>query len=470
MTSDARLDGILAPATAPGPAHRAVLRLSGPRLLAQAATFLPADLPRPQGQREVLQGEWQAFPGVSLPVTLLCFPGPHSATGEDVLELHLVSSAPALRALEEHLLEQGLRYAEPGEFTRRAFLNQRLDLTQAEAVLDLVHAHGAGEARQAASRLQGGLRDSLAETREALMASLVELEAGLDFEEGDSQDLEPGEIAQHLERAEEALREGLQAQGQHQLRARPAWEILLLGPANAGKTSLFQTLTGEGALVSSEAGTTRDRRDAPWHGLASVQNHADDLPWMLWDLPGLGGEAADARDLAARQQTEHDLASGIHADLLLLVLAPETQVEELPQLLPAIPTLLVWSQSDRQTLPSAALRSALARQLPADTVELRIGDQGRQGRQELEQAVAQELSRLAGQREARTQHSERHQAALQEALVAVGRAQEWVAASGPQDLVAEELRVALLALAALMGETTPEDLLDRLFSSFCIGK
>jgi tRNA modification GTPase len=112
----------------------------------------------------------------------------------------------------------------------------------------------------------------------------------------------------------------------------------------------------------------------------------------------------------------------------------------------------------------------LARQLPADTVELRIGDQGRQGRQELEQAVAQELSRLAGQREARTQHSERHQVALQEALVAVGRAQEWVEASGPQDLVAEELRVALLALAALMGETTPEDLLDRLFSSFCIGK
>ncbi len=470
MTSDARLDGILAPATAPGPAPRAVLRLSGPNLLEQAARFLPADLPPPQGQREVLHGDWRAFPGVTLPVSLLCFPGPHSATGEDVLELHFVSSAPALRALEEHLLARGLRYAEPGEFTRRAFLNQRLDLTQAEAVLDLVHAHGAGEARQAASRLQGGLRVCLAETREALMASLVELEAGLDFEEGDSQDLEPGEITKHLERAEKALREGLQAQGQHQLRSRPAWEILLLGPANAGKTSLFQTLTGQGALISSEAGTTRDRRDAPWQGIASAQADAGDLPWMLWDLPGLGGEAADSRDLAARQQTEQDLASGIPADLLLLVLAPETQVEELPRRLPAIPTLVLWSQSERQTLPSAALRAALAQKLPADRVELRIGDCGRQGREELEQAVAHELSRLGGQREARMQHSERHQAALQEALIAVGRAQEWVTVSGPQDLVAEELRQALLALAALMGETTPEDLLDRLFSSFCIGK
>jgi len=401
---------------------------------------------------------------------MLCFPGPHSATGEDVLELHLLSSAPALRALEEHLLAQGLRYAEPGEFTRRAFLNQRLDLTQAEAVLDLVHAHGAGEARQAASRLQGGLRESLAETRDALMASLVELEAGLDFEEGDSQDLEPGEITKHLERAEQALREGLQAQGQHQLRERPAWEILLLGPANAGKTSLFQTLTGQGSLVSAEAGTTRDRRDGLWQRVTESPSLAGDLPWMLWDLPGLGGEAADARDLAARQLTEQNLADSIQADVLLLVLAPETKVEDLPPFLPPLPTLLLWSQSDRQALPSSKLRSALALQLPANTVELRIGDYGRQGREGLELAVAHQLSRLASQREARNQHSERHQAALHEALLAVSCAQEWVAASGPQDLVAEELRVALLALAALMGETTPEDLLDRLFSSFCIGK
>lgn len=470
MANDARLDCILAPATAPGPAARAVLRLSGPSLLAQAPSWMPADLPHPSGQREVLHGTWQAFPGVSLGVSLLCFPGPNSATGEDVVEFHLLSAAPAVAKLEEHLLAHGLRYAEPGEFTRRAFLHQRLDLTQAEAVLDLVHAHGASEARQAAARLQGGLRDSLTITREALLASLVELEAGLDFEEGDSQDLEPGEIASHLASAEHALQAGIQAQQQHRLRRQPAWDILLLGPANAGKTSLFQTLTGQRSLISEQAGTTRDRREGQWQRLHEKGLAADTLPWVLWDFPGLGGQAADARDAAARERSEEELASDIAADLLLLVVPPDARVEDLPDSLPVLPTILLWSQADRQALPSTELREALARRLPAHTLELRLGEQGRVGREGLEQAVQQHLLELAGQRADSREHSERHQAALHEALEAVTRARAWVEESGPQDLVAEELREALLALAALMGETTPEDLLDRLFSSFCIGK
>ncbi len=452
MTSERRGDLILAPATPPGPAPRAVLRLSGPGLLAAAGDFLPAGLPCPSGAREVLAGRWPVAEGLGFAVELLAFPGPASATGEDVLEIHL--------------LDAGLCAAEPGEFTRRAFLHGRLDLVQAEAVLDLVHARSAAEARAASDRLQGSLGPALQAARDALVAALVELEAGLDFEEGDSQDLQPGEIEQVLAVGRQALEAGLARERQGRQRRGEDWRILLLGPANAGKTTLFQELTGEGGLVSSTAGTTRDRREARWRRELAV----DQAAWTLLDLPGLGGSAVDARDEAARALAVHHLTGETAPDLALLVLPADADPAALDLVLPECPLILLWSQGDRGLPVASALREAVARRLPQPAATVVVGDHGRAGRETLEQAVAAALEELAGHGAVAARHSRRHQEALEGALAHLQLAQDWVAGGGPQDLIAEELRQALAELAALVGEVTPEDLLDRVFGAFCIGK
>lgn len=466
MTSERRGDLILAPATPPGPAPRAVLRLSGPGLLAAAGAFLPVGLPCPSGAREVLAGRWPVAEGLGFAVELLAFPGPGSATGEDVLEIHLPSGAAAMEQVRGFLLAAGFRAAEPGEFTRRAFLHGRLDLVQAEAVLDLVHARSAAEARAASNRLQGSLGPALQSARDALVAALVELEAGLDFEEGDSQDLQPGEIEEVLAAGRKALEAGLARERQRRQRRGEDWRILLLGPANAGKTTLFQELTGTAGLVSSVAGTTRDRREARWQRRLAV----DQAAWTLLDLPGLGGRAVDARDEAARALATGQLTGEAAPDLALMVLPSDADPAALDLLLPECPLILVWSQGDRGLPVAAALREVVARRLPEPAATVIVGDHGRAGRDALELAVAAALEELAGHGAVAARHSRRHQEALEGALAHLRLAQEWVVSGGPQDLVAEELRQALAELAALVGEVTPEDLLDRVFGAFCIGK
>ena len=283
---------IAAPATPVGPAQRAVIRLSGPQLLATASRYLPPLVPALSGVREVLAVKLEPLPGVAVDAHLFVFPGPNSATGEDVCELHLPSAVPLVEAQLQQLLDQGCRLAEPGEFTRRAFLNGRLDLTQAEAVLELVEARSSSAAVAATQVLSGSLGDCMTASRSVLLEALMELEAGLDFEEGDSQDLQPGEVADFLQRATKLLESGLEQEQQRLLRHGGRFRIGLFGAPNAGKTTLFSKLTGTSSLISEEAGTTRDRREAIWYPEGSA------LPLTLVDYPGLGGQATDARDAA----------------------------------------------------------------------------------------------------------------------------------------------------------------------------
>jgi tRNA modification GTPase len=398
---------------------------------------------------------------VTVGVQLLHFPAPASATGEDVLEVHLPGSLPLVDRLVQGIQECGARLAEPGEFTRRAFLSGRLDLTQAEAVLDLVESRSADTARSAARLLSGSLGPALSADRDVLLAALVELEAGLDFEEGDSQDLEPGEVKHHLADAIGSLENSLAAEGKRRIRHGGKFRLGLVGPPNAGKTSLFRTLTDTPGMVSSEAGTTRDRREGEW-----VMSEAD-APITLVDFPGMGGEAVDARDAAARRIAEGQDA---HLDLIWLCLRPDTGVEELPKALPDAPCMVVWTQTDRISCsPSGELRKRLLT-LVGQSAEIRIGDRGHLGTARL---AASTRDRLAAAEEALAQslrHSERHQAALEAALEALRAGQAWDNQGGHQDLVAEEIRSALWSLSVLVGEATPEEVLDRLFASFCIGK
>ena len=454
-------DIIVAPATPEGPASRGVVRMSGLGLLQERSTFLEGQEDLPPAVRGVYPMRWDFLPGCSLDITLLQFPGPASATGEDVLEFHLPGSQPLLTALVQQMVDRGARLAEPGEFTRRAFLRGRLDLTQAEAVLDLVSSRSAQAARAASTLLHGSLGASLSHTRDVLLRALVEMEAGLDFEEGDSQDLEPGEVGHLLVEAKAVLQAGLAAEEQRQLRRDGSFRIGLLGPPNAGKTSLFAALTETPSLVSEEAGTTRDRREASWHPPGSA------LPYTLIDFPGLGGSAVDAHDAAARSLA---VKADTQLDLVWLCLNPTQEAEALPERLPDAPFVIVWTQADR--LPGAAtvaLRQAL-RRFGMPLQEVQIGLQGQMGGQDLMQATAKALSQAEEALSQSLQHSRRHQQALQEALDSLQRGQQWDLQGGHQDLVAEDIRAALTVLAELVGEATPEEVLDRLFASFCVGK
>lgn len=459
-----RRDAILACATPPGAAERAILRLSGPDLLALDGAHLPegfAALWQAWEATGMLRGiamvDWAWLPALPVPVEAWSFPGPHSSTGEDVVELHLAGAPPLVDALQAAWAAvPGVREAEPGEFTRRAFLSGRLDLTQAEAVLGLVTAQDAQQARASAGLLLGALAADLEAARRALADAMVQVEAGLDFEEGDSQDLQPGEIRATLAAADAALARGQRETARGAWEARDQWRIGLVGAPNAGKTALFRALTGVDALVADQRGTTRDRLEAAWRvGLGGRQ-------WCLADGPGRSETPVDARDAEAqRRARSHD-----HFDVVWQVLdgsaaAPPEAWDRGPA-----PDLTVFTKCDLdRRIPAAVVQAASARG-PVVFVSASSGHG-------LERLLA-ETQRLEAARaadwSAAAQVSARHQQALRDAREAVAAAQVLDEAGGHQDLVAEELRRALGALAELVGEFTPEDLLDQLFSSFCVGK
>ncbi len=455
-----RRDAIVALATPPLAAERAVLRLSGPALLALEPSSLPQGLVAIwAAERGVHRFCWEWLPGLRLPGEAWVFPGPRSATGEDVVELHLLGSLPVVRALESALLRvPGIRAAQAGEFTRRAFLNGVLDLTQAEAVLRLVQSRDAAEARAAAAVLAGALGGALQQARVALAEAMVQIEAGLDFEEGDSQDLQPGEIEAHLEQAAAALRSGLTGEQERVARESGVFRIGLVGAPNAGKTALYSRLSGARALVADERGTTRDRLEAAWQRGASEIGPS----YLLADGPGRSVRPRDARDAAAQQRARQ----ADQFDLIWYVLDSSDPQAELPEPIPATPGLVVLAKQDRQRRISAStLRLAEARG-PVIWVSSLDGS----GLDELEKATQAAEQSLSADRAAGARASQRHQAALHTGLEAVEAAAALDALGGHQDLVAEELRRALAAIAELVGEFTPEDLLDQLFSSFCVGK
>lgn len=458
-----RADAIVALATAPLAAERAILRLSAPdlsRIARQAASHaslgeLFPDLLRERAVREV-QFRWLGE--LEVPVAAWVFPGPRSATGEDLIEFHLSGSLPIVRALEQALLElDGVRSAEAGEFTRRAFLAGVLDLTQAEAVQTLVQAQDAEEARAAAALLTGALAADLQQARDALAEAMVQIEAGLDFEEGDSQDLQPGEIEATLVRAREAIARGRSDERSRSVRSEGRFRIGLIGAPNAGKTALYTLLTGAQALVADERGTTRDRLEAVWQ-----RDSGTGPTWWLADGPGRGPQASDARDAAAQARAR----SADQFDLVLEIVDASDPDADLPERTPATPSCVVFTKSDR----TRAVAESVVQRAQTRGPVIWVSTLNERGLDQLEARIAEQEEFQGRDRRAAARASVRHQEALRRAGEAVEAAAALDAVGGHQDLVAEELRNAMGAVAELVGEFTPEDLLDQLFSSFCVGK
>ncbi len=445
-------DTIYAPATGAGKAAVAVIRVSGPRS-GDAVRALAGDLPRTR--RAALRQ--LTHDGVALDDALvLWFEGPASYTGEDAAEFHVHGGRAVVEAVLQALAVQGLRLAEPGEFTRRAFENGKLDLTQAEGVADLIDAETEAQRRQALGQLGGALSARYEVWRELLVQALAMLEAAVDFPDEDL----PEDVARRarpgLEVLEAEIGEALSdaARGR---RVRDGFRIALVGAPNAGKSTLLNGLAErDAAIVTSTPGTTRDIIEVP----------------MI-----LGGYKVLLADTAGLRATEDTIeAEGVRraqawaggADLRLWVIdAAMFHVKQGDDY--AVTRPGDWAVINKIDIVDSVrlgeLRDALSAQ-GLIVVEMAARKPGgvEQARAALASHVVAALSGAEFPAATRIRHAEsltEAQDYLRRALSDVGLEVE---------LAAEDVRLAARALSRITGRIDPEDVLDRVFSSFCIGK
>ncbi len=453
-------DTIVALATGAGRAGVAVIRLSGPAAGATLSALTARDLPKPRmATREAF---CDPRTGVSLDDGLaLWFPGPHSFTGEDVVELHIHGGPAVIAAVVDAALSQpGVRPAEPGEYTRRAFENGKLDLAEAEGLADLVDAETEGQRRQALRQRRGALSAVYEGWRARLIEAAALIEAEIDFPDEDL----PGALAQ---RAGPILQSLVDDMGQHLNdahrgeRIRDGFRIAIIGPPNAGKSSLLNALAQrEAAIVSEIPGTTRD--------VVEVRLVLAGFPVWIADTAGLR-EAADAIEAEGVRRA---LARAEEADLrigLVEVGHSEGQADGLTGVLRE-GDLLVVSKVDLDTGPpglSASFVAGLTTALTGGTT-VAVSSKTGQGVAELEAFVTERVTQALGREEAPVLTRARHRRLVEEARAALLRAIPALEA-GPE-LAAEDVRVAADQIGRLTGRIDVEDLLGEIFSSFCIGK
>nr|WP_314072884.1 tRNA uridine-5-carboxymethylaminomethyl(34) synthesis GTPase MnmE [uncultured Roseococcus sp.] len=427
---------IFALASGAGRAAVALLRLSGAGVEELVAVLCGA-LPEPR--RASLRR--LTHEGVVLDRALvLWLPGPGSYTGEDSAELHLHGGPAVLAAVTEALVALGARPAEPGEFTRRAFLNGRMDLTAAEGIADLIAAETEAQRRQALRQAEGGLAARHAEWAARLTRLLARQEAFIEFEEEDL----PTDLDAQVSLAAGVLREEmavLLADGGRAEKLRDGLAIAILGAPNAGKSSLLNALSGrDAAIVSARAGTTRD--------VVEVRLILAGVPVTLADTAGL----REAADEIEAEGVRRALARAEAADLRMLVFAADAEPDAATLSLLGPEALVVSNKSD---LGDVAIEGAIR-------VSARTGEGLDELRARLEAAAAARAG--LGEEEALTRP--RHRAALRDAV-------EWLdrlPLAGLPELRAEALRNALRALSRLTGRVDVEQVLDLVFGEFCIGK
>ena len=449
-------DTIVAPATAPGRGGIGVVRLSGPGVPVIASALLGGRLPEP---RRATLATFRDGAGEAIDSGLaLYFPAPHSYTGEAVLELHGHGGPAVLASLVARAIELGARRAEPGEFTRRAYLNDKLDLAQAEAVADLIDAGSQAAARAALRSLQGAFSAEVHGLVEGLIELRVWVEAAIDFPEEDIDFLaDPALVARvealrarfdavtHAARQGRVLRDGL--------------TVVIAGRPNAGKSSLLNALAGhEAAIVTDLPGTTRD--------VVREQLDLDGLPLQVLDTAGLRVEGEGPADVVEAEGIRRTRAEIARADRVLFVVDAATDpaatayTDERNALPEGVPVTLVFNKVD--------LPTALEVVVPGVDAQLRLSARTGEGlaalRAHLQAAIGYSPTDT-GAVSARARHLEaltRARATLEAACTLLAQRRG--------ELVAEELRLAQRALGEITGEFTSDDLLGRIFGSFCIGK
>lgn len=448
-------DTIAALATPSGESAIAVIRVAGPQAASLAISALA--LRRSPTPRRASYGAWRSLAGVELDGIVYCFfQGPRSYTGDDVLEISCHGNPLVATRLLEDLLARGCRQADPGEFTKRAFLNGRMDLTQAEAVMELIQARSDRALRVANNQLRGTFGRQLAELKASLLQTVAMVEAYIDFPE---EDLPPERRDEEIDRIQKiiAFADRIIDSGESARFLREGIKTLILGEPNAGKSSLLNRMLGfERAIVSEEPGTTRDfLREAVYLDGYCIQ---------LMDTAGLRESRSDIE----RQGIRKTIELVDEADLFLLVVDATAPSPDLPaavaKRLTADNCILVYNKVDLENRrpPSPAL---------AGYIQVAFSAKTGAGLSELRTRISGLIqSRFARDQDDLILVNTRHQSALRELGARLRAAVEGFESSAPPEIVASELRGAVDAIGLVLGRIDSEEVLDALFSSFCIGK
>lgn len=442
LTRNPRRDTIAAVATPAGRGGIGIVRVSGPRV-PQVAQALIGGLPRPRlaALRSFCDARGRQLDrGIAL-----YFPAPHSYTGEPVLELHGHGGPTVLQSVLAACLGAGARMARPGEFTERAFLEGKLDLVQAEAVADLIDAASREAAQSALRSLSGEFSEAIGDVVSALIELRALTEAMLDFPEEDLETLHRQDVAARLAAIRDALSSLLGRSRQGRLLG-DGIHVAIAGRPNVGKSSLLNRLAGEDrAIVASVPGTTRDAVREPIV--------LEGVPLLLVDTAGLRA-SQDEIERLGMERTRREMAQ---ANLVLIVHVAGERLEPLPGIPPTAARIDVFNKID--LAPGFVPGSTGSRTV---AVSAKTG----MGMDELRAAILE----VAGWRatgETSFLARERHLRALERAS---GHLLAASAASLAWEFLAEELRLAQLALGEITGQVTADELLGRIFARFCIGK
>lgn len=451
-------DTIAAIATAQGRGGVGIVRISGP-LASSAAQAITARALTP---RYAHYGAFRDAEGDVIDEGLaLYFPGPNSFTGEDVLELQGHGGPVVLDMLLQRCVQLGCRLARPGEFSERAFLNDKLDLAQAEAIADLIEASSAQAARNALRSLQGAFSLRVNDLTEKLISLRIYVEAAIDFPEEEIDFLADGHVLAMVDKVRAELSTVLKEAGQGAL-LRDGMNVVIAGRPNAGKSSLLNLLAGrEAAIVTDIAGTTRD--------VLREHIHIDGMPLHVVDTAGL----RDTDDHVEKIGVERALKAIGEADRVLLVVdatAPEADdpfalwpefLEQRPD--PAKVTL-IRNKADLSAEPISMTTSADGHV----TISLSAKTEGaglELLREHLKACMGYEQTA-----ESSFSARRRHLEALRQACGYLDHGREQLTLAEAGELLAEDLRHAQQALGEITGAFSSDDLLGRIFSSFCIGK
>lgn len=448
---------IIAVATGPGEYGVAILRISGPLTLDVLNSFVARSRQKGEWQPRILYHGYfrDSVNEVIDEVMAVYFPGPHSFTGESCGEIHCHGGRIVQRRILDVLLSGGLTLAAPGEFTRRAFLNGRIDLSQAEAVVDLIHARCETSRRLAVAQLDGGIFRLVTTLRDQAADLLAQIEAYVDFPEEEIDPLQEVQIATAATFLRNEFSRLIVSYEQGRI-VRDGASLLILGRPNVGKSSLMNLLVGEErSIVSSLPGTTRD----------TIEESIilSGLPFRIIDSAGI--RASD--DLVETLGVQRAFAKLANADLVLLVYDASAGFtfadEEILQRCASTPILLIANKNDLPVVPTPP---------PYGLPQLSISCHYRSGLELLPDKIQEILAP-----DVATEMAEgalicdlRHKEALLKAREALVSFVRLVQDSAPIELAACELRAVLSSLGEITGETTTDDILDRIFSRFCIGK
>ncbi|MEO5376911.1 MAG: tRNA uridine-5-carboxymethylaminomethyl(34) synthesis GTPase MnmE [Magnetococcus sp. DMHC-6] len=461
-------DSIVALATPPGMSAVAILRLSGVIVLPLIIPFLrfPSGgtvgsdffTPRMLHRLNFIDPDHNA---ILDHVLIVYFPAPFSFTGEDVVEIQGHGSPVVLSRMLEIFASVGIRAAAPGEFSRRAYLNGKMDLVQAESLMRLIEASSLRAAREATRHMEGDLSERLKGMRHELLTILSHLEASLDFSEDEIDPLGTqvlkGSLMGVVERLEHLLAHSLA--GQH---LRDGFDLVLVGRPNVGKSSLFNRLAGKDrAIVTSIPGTTRD--------LNEFRLMIDGVAINLVDTAGLRRDGCEIE----REGIRRALARMQEADGVLFVAEAHTgmmpEEEALLSEWSGPKTLLVWNKADLLP-PSPTLHSNRPSWLSEKFVEIFVSCRDGSGLEDLLGAIGQFFTHIPADGEGTLLLVARHRQALMRVQALIKECIQLIIDEMPEEIIVIPLREGLAVLGDITGEVSQEDLLDLIFNTFCIGK